>query len=183
MCRKLSKRDSMCDIEYGSIEINFEPSIINLISHLFGCKSPKNAKQIFYYFDDSRHIYDNNDIKKSKSFNLFKNNKSPPIAIRNKMNLSVHNKIYSSFKTDKEIGNFKIFYDHPSYPIIKKSTFNCAYRIYDLGFEGNVNYTLGLSCIHQDINKERYIFAYNKKEFTKSQVLFLLHYILNTTGH
>ena len=176
----LIKRDSMCDIEYGSIEINYKPSIINFINWVFNMKVPNDAKKISYYFDLGNDVFNSDDIKYCRELYISRKKKFTPTSIRNGVNLSVHNKVYSSPKKKREdISSLRIFNDHPSFPIIKPCNYNCAYRIYDFSFEGNVNYTLGLACIYKSAKIERFIFAYNKKEFSKKQALYLLDNILH----
>jgi len=178
MYRRIEKRDSMCDIEYGSIQINYEPSTINFFGYLFKKRQPKYSNKIYYYFDLDNKIYNNNHILNYDDINVLKNKKIIPIAIRNKSRCSIHYKNYFNNENNVHFNNFKIFHDHPSFPIIKKSEFNCSYGIANYNFEFNINYTFGLCNIYKDINQERYIFAYNPNEFTKSQVLYLLDNIL-----
>lgn len=178
-------------IQYGELTIIHDKQEFNLLSNVLSWfnyekKISQNSKFIFLFEDGEICDYNN----ESKNFNFCfsqikdKHNSHFPLYFnKNIKNSKIYKKNYflkpPTIKDTEYFVDFnKLFGKYIKYNhfISKASIYNCIYFYYK-GSEKNEAF--GIVNIKSNEYMPRYQFAYDNKEFTKEEIIYLIHYIFN----
>ena len=174
-------------IKYGELVIIYNKTNMNIFTNFitwlncddksFNQKPPTKYKYIFS-FDDGE-ICDYNDQIKDFNFDFFKSSLSTIPSYFQKIKNKKHNKIYF-YKRELEKDNYnKLFSSYSKYDVLMNinSDYNSIYFCHNLSLKQDI---FGLIGIKSNEFMPRYQFAYDTDEFTKEEIIYLIHYLFNS---
>lgn len=171
-------------IIYNKINMNIFTNFItwlNCDDELFDKNPPTNSKYIFSFDDGNICDYDDQPI--DFNFDFFKSmiNKIPSYfqKIKNKKNYKIYNKVYF-YKRELEKENYnKLFSSYSKYDVSINinSNYNSIYFCHNIGIKQDI---FGIIGIKSNKFMPRYQFAYDVDEFTKEEIIYLIHYLFNS---
>jgi hypothetical protein len=174
-------------IEYGELTIIYNKEETTLFTNLimwlnYDVTPPKASKYVFL-FDDGE-ICDLDDNFKDLNFKFLNStSNSMPVYFQKKSDKS-YNKTYfyknpiEDENNKRSIDFKKLFsaYTNFSKKISIASIYNCIYYCHKSSTKPEV---FGIIRINSNDYMPRFQFAYDSDEFTKKEIIYLIHYIFN----